>query len=37
MEYMGQKFGSEGGGCSIGDWDDGEGGLRQWDCGFHCD
>ncbi|KFH42110.1 hypothetical protein ACRE_071550 [Hapsidospora chrysogenum ATCC 11550] len=35
MEYMGYKFGSEGG-CSIGDWDNGESGLRQWDCGFAC-
>jgi hypothetical protein len=30
MEIRGQKFGSDGG-CSIGDWNDGNDGTGQWD------
>lgn len=35
MTYQDQSFGTEGG-CSVGKWDDGDQGTRQWDCGFSC-
>lgn len=35
LSYNGYNFGTSSG-CSVGDWDDGNQGTRQMDCGFSC-